>query len=639
MHIPHTETLDRSDPPSRRFPLRFILVVPFLLQIAVVVGLTGYFSWRNGQKTVESMAIRLSEEVSAHVGKHVLDFTNTPAQFIEVNRAAIRAGTLDINDSARVARYFWEQTQVSESVPYVYYANQKGDFLGVWKQSENLTTFRLRDATTAPDRIVFQLNARGEAIEELERKAYDPRVRPWYRAAIEAGEPVWSPIYLFVRPTALGITHAIPIYDTSESLLGVLAADITLSHLSDFLRQTKVSQSGHVFIIERSGEMVATSAQEQPFVKTEEGEKRLAALDSNNRLIRETTQQMLARFTDFEAISSEENLTLTIGGQRQFIDITPMDSQTGIDWLLVVAIPEEDFTEFIRANNRTTALLCMAALGATTVLGMVTSQWIARPIHRLSRVSQSLAARMASADCRVEHSTEMLETTYILELGMLARAFNQMAAQLQGTFCNLTQVNAELEQRVADRTQALQEANDELERFIRLDELTQVANRRRFEEYLQLVWQQQVPMRQPLSLILCDVDFFKDYNDTYGHPAGDECLRQVAQALKTTARRPTDLVARYGGEEFAVVLPQTNLAGAMFVGEKLRQCVKALQIPHSTSAIAPNVTISVGVACYRVSAELTIQKIVEAADSAMYDAKAQGRDRVVGISPDSQNFQ
>jgi len=247
-------------------------------------------------------------------------------------------------------------------------------------------------------------------------------------------------------------------------------------------------------------------------------------------------------------------------------------------------------------------------------------------------------ARMASADFRAEQRTEMVETTYILELGMLARAFNQMAAQLQGTFGNLTRVNAELEQRVADRTQALQAANDELERFVRLDELTQVANRRRFEEYLQLVWQQQIPMHQPLSLILCDVDYFKNYNDTYGHPAGDECLKQVAKALTEAVGRPSDLVARYGGEEFAIVLPQTDLAGAMFVGEKLRQCVKALQIPHATSAIAPHVTISAGVVCYLVSAELTVRDIVEAADGAMYEAKAQGRDRVVAVSSASHDF-
>ncbi len=631
MHTANPTKRQKSDQPSQQFPLRFILVVPFLLQIAVVVGLTGYFSWRNGQKTVESMAIRLSEEVSAHVEKHVLDFTNTPAQFIDVNQAAIESGTLNLNDSAQLSHYFWKQTQISEAVPYIYYANQQGDFNGVWKQSETLTSLRIRDATTAPNRLIFQLDAQGEVVTEIDRTAYDPRVRPWYRAAVAAGRPSWSPIYLYAQPTALGITRTIPIYDPSKSLLGVLAADITLSNLSDFLRQTKVSKSGHVFIIERSGDLVATSATEQPFIKTNEGEKRLAALRSNNRLIRETTQHMLTRFKNLKAISSRENLTLKIDGERQFIDITSMNSHTGVDWLLIVAIPERDFTEFIHANNRTITLLCIAALGGAAALGIVTSQWIARPIHHLSQASQSLANRMMSADFRAEHPPERVTTTYILELGILARTFNQMAAQIQDMFRKLTHVNAELEQRVADRTQDLQAANNELERFVRLDELTQVASRRRFWEYLQLVWQQQMPLHQPLSLILCDVDYFKDYNDTYGHPAGDQCLKQVAQALKSAVCRPNDLVARYGGEEFAIILPQTDLAGAKLVGEKLRQYVKDLDIPHQASTIAPCITMSVGVACYTVSEELMIQTIIDAADRSLYNAKSRGRDRVVGI--------
>jgi len=175
----------------------------------------------------------------------------------------------------------------------------------------------------------------------------------------------------------------------------------------------------------------------------------------------------------------------------------------------------------------------------------------------------------------------------------------------------------------------LKEANQELQHLASSDVLTQVANRRRFDTCLDQEWRRMAREQAPLSLILCDVDFFKSYNDTYGHQAGDDCLRQVARAISGSVRRPADLVARYGGEEFAVILPNTDAEGAIHIAEKVRSEVKALEIANANSQINNCLTLSLGVAstlpCYESSPAILISE----ADKALYQAKAQGRDQVV----------
>jgi diguanylate cyclase (GGDEF)-like protein len=172
---------------------------------------------------------------------------------------------------------------------------------------------------------------------------------------------------------------------------------------------------------------------------------------------------------------------------------------------------------------------------------------------------------------------------------------------------------------------ALQQANLELERLANTDCLTQIANRRCFNAILEQEWQRLRREQQPLSLILCDIDYFKNYNDRYGHPAGDVCLQQVAHIISDCIRRPADIVARYGGEEFAIILPNTYQEGAVAVVEAIRATLQSLQIPHAASAIAAHITVSAGIACLTPALNSSCQQLIAAADIALYRAKATGR--------------
>ncbi len=177
---------------------------------------------------------------------------------------------------------------------------------------------------------------------------------------------------------------------------------------------------------------------------------------------------------------------------------------------------------------------------------------------------------------------------------------------------------------------ALQKANEELMRLAALDDLTQIANRRRFDTRLNDEWRRARRGGTPLSVILCDIDFFKAYNDTYGHIRGDEALYAVAQAIHGILKRPMDLVARYGGEEFAMVLPNTDLKGAARVARKVKAAVQALLIKHRASSVSEYITLSFGLATHIPEGdEQPSRYLVEMADKALYRAKALGRNRIV----------
>lgn len=174
----------------------------------------------------------------------------------------------------------------------------------------------------------------------------------------------------------------------------------------------------------------------------------------------------------------------------------------------------------------------------------------------------------------------------------------------------------------------LEIANRELQRIANTDGLTGVPNRRQFDQFLNQEWRRLTRTKQPLSLILCDIDYFKLYNDNYGHVAGNSCLRTVAQSIAAAVQRPGDLVARYGGEEFAVILPATDLLGAIFVAHKIRRYLQNAQLIHPQSSVNKYVTLSIGVATTIPDQNRYPESLVKSADVAMYKAKEQGRDRI-----------
>jgi diguanylate cyclase (GGDEF)-like protein len=255
-------------------------------------------------------------------------------------------------------------------------------------------------------------------------------------------------------------------------------------------------------------------------------------------------------------------------------------------------------------------------------------------LDRLRRERQQL--QIENRDLQIallnsnEHGDLLQDHLYRLSTSLTAEVRERQAAEekLQKLIQAVRQEKGDLEIMVQILIDQGDESAQEGEKA-RIDSLTQIANRRRFDEYLQQEWVRHIRLRQPLSLLICDVDHFKLYNDNHGHQAGDQCLKGVAQALRQ-CYRAGDLVARYGGEEFAMVLPQTTTAGAVQVAERVRAALAAAALPHVSSPVSSQVTVSIGVASAtpepRGPADPHL--LIEQADQRLYLAKRLGRNQV-----------
>ncbi|HEY9296781.1 MAG TPA: ATP-binding protein [Phormidium sp.] len=439
-----------SNRSKKKVSLRLILVFPFVLQIFAAVGLTGWLSLRNGQKAVNEVASQLRSEITARIHQQLNTYLDTAPRVNQLNANAIRLGYLNPDDLESTERYFWEQLQVFNSIPNMGLATKNGEFIAVERQEDGKVIFKIADKEHRNELHIYESDSEGHQTNLLQvSRNYDILTRSWYKDSVRLGKPTWSKIFPIVGQKMLSLPAGHPVYDASGELSGVLVANFLLSFISDFLHSLKIGRSGETFIIERSGLVVASSNLKEPFI-TKNGEiHRLNALDSKDDLIRLTTAHLKEHFGDLTKINSSQQLDFTLARQRQFLQVMPFQDSRGLDWLIVVVVPERDFMDQIKANTQTTILLCLGALALATVLGILTARWITRQILLLSEASRAIASGELEKNVQVKG---------VKELEVLGQSFNLMAQQLRESFKALAKTNSELEIRVEQRTAELTEA-------------------------------------------------------------------------------------------------------------------------------------------------------------------------------------
>ncbi|MBD1905744.1 ATP-binding protein [Funiculus sociatus GB2-A5] len=447
---------------SLRVPLRVALIVPFIFQLSVAVGLTAYFSLRNGQKAVNEVAAQLRSEVTARIHQHISDYMETPQLVTQINADSARSGNLNLQNSLRLERHFWRQMQLFKSLSPIAFGSEQGEIHSVDRLDDGSLVIRVIDQSTSSNYHTYTTDSQGNRGRLVQvNTTFDPRTRPWYIKAVKGNKPTWTEIYPYFSSSGLAISATRPFYNDAGTLLGVTNATLSLSELGDFLDGLKIGRTGQMFIVERSGNLVASSTAEQPFIlHQEEGKQkreRLAAIASRNLVTRLTAQYLKERFGNFNNIRHSQQLDFEIEGKQQFAQVTPFTDSYGLEWVIVVVVPEADFMEHIEANTRTTILLCLAALIFATVMGVLTSQYITRPIAHLISASQEIANGKLDQTVKVNG---------INELEVLAQAYNQMATQLQTSFTALEKANEELELRVEQRTAELQERTLQLKQSL-----------------------------------------------------------------------------------------------------------------------------------------------------------------------------
>ena len=440
--------LKRLAKTPKKAQLRLLIVVPFVVQIFIAVGLTSYLSIRNGQQAINDVASELRSEISDRIQLRLQTYLEVPQQVNQFNAEAIEMGLVDLAQFSTLDRYLWKQIHQFNTLTSINLTSENEGYIGIIRREDNSITIGITDKTTGRHQSWATDNQgnRTKILRINPNNAFRQQAR--YQEALKAGKPTWTKIDLTANPAYLRVWATQPIYNAQGQLLAVTSSSLSLSQISNFLRGLKIGHTGQTFIMERNGFLVATSALEKPFrinYKTGKPE-RLKATDSNNALTRATANHLVAVFGDLNKIDQSQPLEFRLNGKRQFVQVMPFRDEYGLNWLVVVVVPEADFMAQINANTRTTLLVCLLALMLAILVGMITSRWITEPIIRLSEASMAIASGKLDQNVEVEG---------VRELRVLATSFNKMVAQLRESFKALKQSNEELETRVEQRTAAL----------------------------------------------------------------------------------------------------------------------------------------------------------------------------------------
>jgi len=451
---------------SRQVSLQTLLLLPFVGLVTGAVGLVGLLSFQSGQQAVNTLATRLREELTQRIQQQLQTYVETPFLINELNASAFARNRLPLTNLQSYTS-LWEQASNFPTTNLIYCADEaEGRFLGVGRPNAGTdTTADLQLIVSGPSTNYlfdyYDISPRGDLDEqrrEVGDRPYDPRVRPWYEAAKARETATWSDIYLDFDAQVPVITASVPVYDfATTELMGVCATDFLLSvELNEFLGTLPVGKTGETFIIERDGKLVSSSSAGEEILLTGSGEEteRLAARQSQNPLISATATYLQTTFSDLEHLQTVQQLSFQLEGQTQFVQVAPFQDGRGLDWLIVVVVPEADFMQEIHANARNTLLLCLLTLAIAIVAGHLLSRRIAQPVTEMNAASQAIAA--GDRDRRVSPS-------HVSELDSLGRSFNAMAQQLQVSLDSLEAANHTLEQRVAERTAELTLANQEIQ--------------------------------------------------------------------------------------------------------------------------------------------------------------------------------
>ncbi len=438
--------------------LRTVLVVPFITQIITTVGLVGYFSYYNAQQAVNDLASQLRNELTARIEQQLRTYINTPHSINRLNVDAFIQGEIDFIEGRRVNQ-FLQQIKITPYINSIYCGeDQSGHFVGV-SRAEKGDYFELMisNASTNYRMHFYRLDVRANQMYFLrELRPYDPRVRPWYRAAKAVGRSTWSEIYLDFSSQLPTITASLPAYSKNgNAFLGACGTDVLLSEeLRQFLQKLNIGRSGEAFIMERSGKLISGSTNDP--LSLPNGD-RLKASESHDILVQKTAQYLQQYYGNLYHIRQPKQLDFIWEGERQFVEVLPFQDGRGLDWLIVLVIPELDFMAQIHSNNRITILLSIIALILTTILGLITARLISFPIFRLSQASQAIAQG---------NFHQSVESEHIQELIILSQSFNSMSQQLQESFTALEKTNEELEQRVEERTYELRYEKEKSEQLL-----------------------------------------------------------------------------------------------------------------------------------------------------------------------------
>lgn len=442
-------------------PLKAIIIIPFVLQIVGMAGLVGYLFFTHGQKAVEDLAYQLIDQVGDQVEQNLQHYLDVPQKINESRVAAIRAGILDWKDVSVLESYFAQQLQIYPTASTIAIATEKKEFLALERllKADSLV-IRVQNQSTNNTFHNYAADRQGKRLKLKKiSKDFDPHNDPpnaksWYQAAKQANRSIWLPVVTVSEGTdkpILMITNFLPFNNREGSFQGVLASSIYLPQFASFLKSVKIGRTGQSFIIDRQGLLIASSTGETPFKQKIEANHlrnlnpqdwRLVARNSKNTLTQESVNFLLSRFHNLNQITQKKKFAFNYLQNRYFLRVTPIQKESGLDWLMITVVPESDFMGQIYAHTNTIILLCIVALIGSVGIGLITARWIIKPILCLNTAAKKIAQGEWGTTVKSDRSDE---------IGQLAASFNTMAEQLNVSFAALK----ESENRITQFLEAL----------------------------------------------------------------------------------------------------------------------------------------------------------------------------------------
>jgi PAS domain S-box-containing protein len=430
-HSMHEGSAPPSPAPRLRIPLAVTLTAPFALIITAAFALMGYLGIKNGFRAVDDLAGKLHGEIASMVKEDLDRYLGTPHLINALNADAAAAGTLDLGDSGLLAAHFISQIRRFPTVMSIAYADENAGYIGpVRSTPSGPFTLGVSGKSTGFVLTTYTVDDTGHRLEKMKESApgYDPRTRPWYLAAVRAGKPVWTPIFMWSSGT-VGLDAVMPVFEGSR-LKGVLDVSLTLGGIGSYLRTLKAFDGGQAFIIERSGLLVASSAIEEPITRSADGFTRLPMAGSREPVIMGAAAVLDLLPGGVAGIRTPLRFSFDASGEKYLAQVTPYSDSVGLDWLFVSAIPERDFLSGIYSDMATMEWLVAVSLVVFIAIAALVARWTTRPILRLNESVRSLAHGSWSGKVAINRGDE---------IGDLARSFNAMYERLQAAFTSLTE--------------------------------------------------------------------------------------------------------------------------------------------------------------------------------------------------------
>ena len=559
-----------------RSSLRRELVIPIIVLVIGVSAAIGWVSMKAGTDAVYTLTQRILVDMVNRIN-HATE-KHLDGAIIALESVAPSPGNLprqqDFSaDMKSLEEKFWAASGLFMDVNnYVYFGGRDGRFVGVYRISKDMVQLFWRE----PDwnkRMVFRVNHVGDRSNVLRTDEFDPRLRPWYKTAQGSDKPVWSKIYnnfSFHFPT---ITLAKAVYQKDREFAGVMATDVTLKELSNFLRKLEISKNSVAYIVDADGYIVATSGQELPERTVNGTPERMRAIDMKTPLISETFQKVNSL-----KLPSTQTQTMELSSGTIDVAMSPLGNRQGLNWTTVVAVPRADFMSTINQGFLQSMVIAVACIIFALTIGLTIVERVIRDIRKLTAAAEKFGNGEPMPSLQIRRTDE---------IGTLAQTFVEM------------------------------------ENKLRYDKLTQVANRESL--FTQINYLQKHALENPaasdgFTLLFIDLDRFKYINDNHGHDAGDKALVVIAARLRS-AVRDTDEVARYGGDEFVLLLKDTK--NSIDINNMVEKICSVVEQPISLEEVVVSVGVSIGWASFPEDGNDYV-RLIKIADSRMYNRK---RDR------------